>query len=100
MKRFVVSSLGQGSTLGKKGENNRRGRKKKKKLAGEASREAVWEGERSGISNLVFLVWASIQLPTLKDFPPLRIHHSMYKLTINRRSGLTPVAHKKILGDF
>ena len=24
----------------------------------------------------------------------------MYKLTINRRSGLTPVAHKKILGDF
>ena len=73
---------------------------KKKKLAGEASREVVWEGERSGISNLVFLVWASIQLLTLKDFPPLRIHHSMYKLTINRRSGLTTVAHKKILRDF
>lgn len=30
MKRFVVSSLGQGSTLGRKEENNRRGRKKKK----------------------------------------------------------------------
>ena len=50
MKRFVVSSLGQGSTLGKKGENNRRGRKKKKKSAGEARREVVWEGERVTLS--------------------------------------------------
>ena len=44
MKRFVVSSLGQGSTLGRKEEIIGVG-EKKKKLAGEASREVVWEGE-------------------------------------------------------
>ena len=38
------NSLGPGSALGKKGEKNRRGRKKK--LASEASREVVWGGER------------------------------------------------------
>ena len=48
MKRLVVSNLGQGSALGKKGENNRRGRKKKS--AGEASREVVSRGERATLS--------------------------------------------------
>ena len=48
MKRLVVSSLGQGSALGKKEENNRRGRKKKS--AGEASREVVWGGVRATLS--------------------------------------------------
>ena len=42
MKRLVVSNLGQGSAFGKKGENNRLG--KKKKSAGKRAERG--EGER------------------------------------------------------
>ena len=55
MKRFVVSSLGQGSTLGKKGENNRRGRKKKKKIGGRSEpRGSLGRGKVGNFKSSLF----------------------------------------------
>ena len=96
MKRLVVSNLGQGSAFGKKGENNRLGRKKNRRAKraerGEGERGESEEGKgrsfplpqaTARFASLSYLTLFFAFFPQLRSVVPPGLHTFKLALTVS-----------------